>query len=344
MSKDQRIYNKNCEFTRNHEQRTRENPEKNNEKMDFGHEQRTRHFSDFDDDYLIGEFVDQFYISLRTNERSKYTIHFYQDKLSKWINWCEEEDIIYLSELKPNIIREFLAQYRENHTVGGAHSYYRAIRAYLNWVWNEYDIEAKNPISKVKCSNRQVEPIPGVQAEDVDKLFSAAKQGKMPLRDCAILAILLDTGIRRSSLHAIQKQDVDVISGCIYIRHSKNKKPTTVYLGNVARKHVRKYMRSLPSYLPDDSTIWFNQDGTPLTINSFGLIINRITKRAGVESYSLHDFRRYFALESYRNGADIFAVSALLDHSGIEVTRRYLAIDEDDKRAIHNKISPLDRK
>ena len=71
--------------------------------------------------------------------------------------------------------------------------------------------------------------------------------------------------------------------------------------------------------------------------------MQRITKRAGVKSYSLHDFRRFFALQSYRNGADIFAVSALLDHSGIEVTKRYIAINEDDKQEIHNKISPLDK-
>lgn len=306
-------------------------------------EQRTSFFCT-ENEYKIVEFIEQFYMTLKSNDRSPDTITFYREKLTVWLNWLNTKGITFLPELKPFQIREFLTEYKENHSIGGTHAYYRAIKSYLNWLWAEYDIELQNPINKVKCANKQPEPIPGVNAEDIDKLFKAAKEGLLPFRDCAILAILLDTGIRRSSLYAIQKQDIDIITGCLYIRHSKNKKPTTVYLGNKARKYVRRHMRSLPEKLPDDSTIWFNQDGTPMELDNFQRIINRITKRAGIESYSLHDFRRFFALQSYRNGADIFAVSALLDHSGIEVTKRYIAINEDDKREIHNRISPLDKK
>ena len=283
-------------------------------------------------------------MSLKTNERSPQTISFYRQKLSCWLNWLNIKGIFSLAELKPQVIRQYLAEYKENHTIGGTHAYYRAIKTYLNWVWYEYDIELFNPINKVKCSNRQPDPIPGVNPDDINKLFRAAKQGLFPVRDCAILAILLDTGIRRSSLHAIQKQDIDTITGCLYIRHSKNKKPITVYLGYMAKKYIRKMMRALPADLPNDSTIWFNKDGSPMAINNFRSIIDRITKRAGVESYSLHDFRRFFALEAYRNGADIYAVSTLLNHSNIEVTKRYIAIDESDKREIHSRISPLDKK
>ena len=307
------------------------------------HHQRTSFFCP-ENEYKIDEFTDQFYMTLKSNERSVCTVKFYREKLGLWLNWLNARNIIFLTELKPILIRSFLSEYKENHTVGGTHAYYRAIKSYLNWIWDEYDIELSNPINKVKCSNRRPDPIQGVNADDVDMLFQSAKEGKCPVRDCAILAILLDTGIRRSSLYAIQKQDVDIITGCLYIRHQKNQKPTTVYLGNVARKHVRKLMRSLPHSLPDDSPIWFNLDNTPMSLDNFRQINHRITQRAGLEAYSVHDFRRFFALQSYRNGADIYAVSTMLNHSSIEVTKRYIAINEDDKREIHNRISPLDRK
>lgn len=354
MTKEQRTNLKFSDFSREQEQRTCKNQGKSEEKSTFNQEQRTslilnpyeekRTFSFCsENDYHISEFSEQFFVSLRSNDRSQYTINFYKEKLSKFFDWLKEQQIYLLPELKPNVIRSFLSQYKENHTIGGTHAYYRAIKSYLNWVWYEYDIESLNPINKVKCPNRQVEPIQGVSTDDVDKLFQSAKAGMLPIRDCAILAILLDTGIRRSSLYELQKQDVDPITGCLYIRHMKNKKPMTVYLGNKARKYVRKLIRSLPPELPDDSTIWFNQDGSPMELDNLERIINRITKRAGLESYSLHDFRRYFALEAYRNGADIFEVSAMLNHSNIEVTKRYIAIDENDKKTMHNKISPLDK-
>jgi hypothetical protein len=32
----------------------------------------------------------------------------------------------------------------------------------------------------------------------------------------------------------------------------------------------------------------------------------------------------------------------MLGHSGIEVTKRYLAVDENDRKMMHAKVSPLD--
>lgn len=291
----------------------------------------------------IDSFLEGFELGRISNGVSPATIKFYKEKLVLWFDWCHQVGINTIGDLTAPSIRAYLVQYAETHSQGGAHGIFRSIRVYLNWIWEEYEFEIPNPIKKVKCSNRQPDPIKGVAPEDIDKLFKAASEGQFPERDCAILAILLDTGIRKMSLYNIHKEDIDIITGSIYIRHSKNRKPFTVYLGKKARKYVRKFMSTI-SDLPKESIVWISREGGIMRMDNIPNILRAITTRAGVTGYSTHDFRRCFALQAYKAGADVFAVSEMLHHSDISITKRYLAITEDDRKEMHARFSPLDHR
>lgn len=291
--------------------------------------------------YPLQEIYSQYLMYHVTNGHAKDTIRFYRTHLPQFIEWMEGQEICSVELIRPQHIRTYLYEYTGQHSQTGAHLTYRAIKAMLRWAWDEYDIEIPNPINKVKCSPGPIEPIKGVDPNDVDKLFQAARLGKFPDRDCALLAVLLDTGVRKSSINAIRICDVDIMAGSIYIRHMKNKRPMVVYLGKSARKYMRRYFKTL-SGLPDDHPLWITETKEALSIDGLREIIRRCASRAGCPDYSFHDYRRYFALQSWRNGADIYAVSKLLGQSGTEVTRRYLADTEYDRQLIHARVSPLD--
>lgn len=104
---------------------------------------------------------------------------------------------------------------------------------------------------------------------------------------------------------------------------------------------MRKYFQTIKD-IPKNDPLWITEYGESLSIDGMREILRRMCKRAGIPEYSAHDFRRYFALQTYRNGADIYAVSELLGHTGIEVTKRYLAITDEDRKMVHAKTSPLD--
>ena len=293
--------------------------------------------------YPLRELYAQYILSHVTSGHAKETLRFYKYHLGQFLDYLEENQIDGIEQVTVAMLRIYFAQYQENHTRNGAAVQYRAVRAFFYWVWDEYELEWKNPIKKISITADPVVPIHGVDPDDVDKLFESAKLGEYPERDCALLAILLDTGIRKSSCINILKRDVNIIDGSIYIRHTKNHKPLMVYLGSKSKRYIRKYMKTLSS-IPDDHPFWVTEKGTPLSINGMREITRRICKRAGIPEYSAHDFRRYFALESWRNGADIYAVSELLGQSGIEVTKRYLATGDEDRRAVHARTSPLDHR
>ena len=61
-------------------------------------------------------------------------------------------------------------------------------------------------------------------------------------------------------------------------------------------------------------------------------------------SHEFHAFRRFYGLSLYNETHDIYFVSRMLDHSNIEVTKRYLDIKQEDDLAKASKLSPMDKK
>lgn len=291
----------------------------------------------------VRSFLEPFLLSREAEGRSQATLIFYRQKLDLWFRWLDHQGVTTVAEVTPQVIRAYLLDLKADHSQGGTHSFYRSIKAFFRWMWYEYDFDWPNPILKVKCEANRMPPIEGVAPEHVERILAAAKEGKHPERDCAIVAVLLDSGIRKSSLAGIRCGDVDLVNGSIFINHVKTGRQYTVYLGKLSRKYVRAYAKVLPDSLDPEAAFWRSRYGDALAAGSFHWILRRISERAGVPAYSLHDYRRYFALESYRNGADIYEIAQMLGHTGIGVTERYLAVNAKDRARIHSKVSPLDK-
>ena len=100
----------------------------------------------------ISECVEAFILSRRTQNCTFQTIRFYQKKLPQIVAWLEAENITRFEEISPTDIRIYLDQLRESgHNKGGTHIFYRVLKAYLRWVWDEYDLTIRNPIDKIRC-------------------------------------------------------------------------------------------------------------------------------------------------------------------------------------------------
>ncbi len=135
----------------------------------------------------ISNFIESFLNSKKAQDRAPETISYYRTSLALFIKYLQTNGIVAWQDLNPGVIYAYFNQLKaDGHKQGGAHAYFRAIKAYCNWVWEMYEPELSNPISKVKCSNRKPEPIPGITLQDVKHLIKSADQGKFPERDKAI--------------------------------------------------------------------------------------------------------------------------------------------------------------
>jgi len=271
----------------------------------------------------------------RSSQLSPRTIEFYTDELHAFASSVGDPELI---DLSPDHIRAHLLTLAETRNAGGINARFRAIRAMLNWCWQEYELNRRNPISRVNPPKVRNEPLPGVKIADVMKMLTACRFGRFAVRDTALLLCLLDTGARRSEFLAMNWSDINLSSGDIRIRAGKGGKSRNVHVG----KRTSKALRAWSRIAPQSNAVWTSETGDRLTVSGLREIVRRRAAGVGLKAPGLHDFRRACLLGMLRNGCDAVTVSRYAGHADVRVTLRYLAQTDEDLHDAHVKASPVD--
>lgn len=283
----------------------------------------------------IAPTVTDFISERKSRGLSRRTIQYYQSELGYFRAWLDQRNIKRLDEIGAGTIREYLTQLGKTRNPGGIHAMYRALRALYNWLKFEFDWPS--PMVKVRPPKIVIVPLPGVSLDNVELMTKGAG-----LRDKALLLTLLDTGARASEVINMNISDLDWSSGAIIIRKGKGGKYRTVYLGQKARRAVRAYLRSREG-ADDHSPLFCTSDRERLTLSALrDMIRRRAIDNQVTPVPCIHDFRRACALQLHRNGEDILTISRYLGHSTIEVTRRYIDLNDHDLREAHMRSGPVD--
>lgn len=240
-----------------------------------------------------------------------------------------------------DVLRTLMDEYSLDHASGGVAFLHRHLMAFVRWYWEEYELPTRTPNVKIKKVAKP--PKQGITQEEIDKLIKAAKEHSVfPERDIAMLMILADTGIRRTSLADLKMHDVNVNRGELTV-YEKDRQYHVKAFGVTTCKAIKKYLSCLVDVMPDDP-FWLCMDGTALTWAGMRSILRRLCDEAGIDIHHFHDFRRFYGKELYNSTHDIFMVSRALDHKDIEVTKRYIALEEMECAEITRTYSPMDRR
>ena len=291
----------------------------------------------------LTQCMDSFILDRKAQNLSDGTIRFYQTKMKLLSGFLKECEISHITEITPQIIRDYLIYLEERgHNPGGTHAAYRALKAFLNWWEDEFEPPNwKNPIKKVRAPKVPVEILEPVKSDEAIKLLSVCNtKTLLGLRDCAILLTLMDTGVRASELLAMTRKDIDLRSGKIIIRKGKGSKFRIVFISDKTQQVIKHYLKKRDDF---SQYLWITQSGSQLQYSGLRQIMRRRAKDAGIEPPSLHSFRRYFALQMLRSGVDIFSLQKLMGHSDIQILRRYLQQTEEDIRSAHQLGGPVNK-
>lgn len=248
---------------------------------------------------------------------SKETLLFYTGTLKTFNDYCLSMSVKHIRQITPSTIREYLLFLEDNHhNSGGIHAYFRSLRTFCLWYWNEIEPDYPNPIKKVKTPKLITPTINGVTPEQFNLLVSACNN----VRDKLVLFILMDTGARGSELCDIQLNDIDLIQSSILIRQGKGRKSRYVFIGQKTRKQIRKYMSERVSESP---YLFVNRYGERIIFSTLREILKRLGKKTGIEGITAHDFRRAFCLSSLSKGVDLVTLSRLMGHASLTLLSRY---------------------
>ncbi len=222
-------------------------------------------------------------------------------------------------------------------------NYLRNIKVFFNYMYLNHYIKI-NPVARVKQLSNERRPVGYISDNDFKTLINMLDKSKFhEYRDCMIIQLLLDSGMRLGEALLIKSTDIDLARCSIYLPadNTKGKKGRVVFFSAEMSKQLRKWLQFKDRYRESDYLFCTNQ-GRPLAVNNFEKNFRDYTVRIGLKGAHPHMLRNNFAKRFLMNGGDIYTLSRILGHSSVTVTEKaYLDLDDEDLRVSYTPYSPL---
>lgn len=152
----------------------------------------------------------------------------------------------------------------------------------------------------------------------------------------------LDCGIRPSEAFRLLPEDFKERAAEIYIpaKIAKARKSRTLPISDMTVRALRKLLLARPDEWGPDTPIFCTYEGRQMNRHTWGDRLETYSNQLGVHIRP-YDLRHVFTLEYIRNGANAFVLQKTLGHGGMEMTRRYIALANEDLKVEHAKASSL---
>lgn len=285
---------------------------------------------------------------LRALRRSERTVGFYRQAVDDLERHMTAEGIPTALE---KVTRGVLITCQAAMTARGLQdgaiaAYMRGLRGFFAWAVEE-ELLDRNPCRKLPVPSPTGDPPPAIQPHEVTACLKACQVMPQPYRNAAMLILLYDTGLRLGELCGLRVEDINLTTGMLVVRGETSKTGSrAVPIGIKCARALMKYERhERQPALPTIGEFFLSRDGTPMSHSGVGQLLSRIAQEAGLprDHVAPHAFRRGFAVQALRNGADLFSVQTILGHATLDQTRRYVRFLPADVQRTHLRVSPVDR-
>lgn len=162
-------------------------------------------------------------------------------------------------------------------------------------------------------------------------------------RDTAILALLVDTGMRRSELAGMAAEDLDMRLQVARVV-GKGSRPRSCPFGKRTAIHLERYRRLRAGHRhASRPELWLARIA-PLTANGIYQMLRGRAKAGGLAHVHPHQFRHGFAHAYLLAGGQETDLMRLAGWSSRSMLQRYGAAAADERaHEAYKKLSPMDR-
>lgn len=263
-------------------------------------------------------------------------------------NWMTEQ-YGEEAEVTGRRIREFMA-FKRNHgrRPTTLRTYYASLCALFNFlVFDDVISEDENPMNKVKNPRATPPPILPLTAQQVRALLeSFDKYDITEHRNYVMVALMLDTGLRRFEVVTLTMEQVDLEKGCIEVV-GKGDKARVVYIGETMCQILHNYCLHVRPWFANGKGGLFPPSRSKrehIAPDYVSTLIKKKMDSVGIPraNSSCHRLRHTFGVNYLRNGGQVFALKELLGHADLAMTERYVTLSQADLALDHARASPLD--
>lgn len=199
------------------------------------------------------------------------------------------------------------------------------------------DLELINPVNiKIK---KLKEEIPKIETIDIKTLqmvidelkYHHSKQHQL------IFQLFIGTGIRRTELIHIKRNNIDFINNSIYLERTKTGQTRFIYFDNLIKELILNEIKIKPK----SEYLFVNHDGQQLTTSAIDSLFLRIKKELNILVLSPHKLRHTYATMIMQKEKDIEQVRLLLGHTTYDMTKRYLHLSNEQLKETSLNSNPL---
>lgn len=271
---------------------------------------------------------------------SNQTVRAYHDDVTQWFQFLhQQEEVETLDTVTTRsyihlLLSTGLSRRSIARKLSSLRTYYRFVVLFHGATANPFD----------HVSLKQTRPsLPDVlQTHEVEQLLNTMYPGPLPLRNQAIVAVLLATGLRVSECASLDWDDLEDSAHTLRII-GKGNKQRHVFIHDHALNLLHQYRRN--EWQTQVSTgvlaMFVNQKGQRLTARSIETIVTQAGQLL-IPPKKLHPhmLRHTFATQLLEKGMDLRSLQLLLGHEELTTTQLYTHVSWNRLKTVYDETHP----
>jgi len=299
----------------------------------------------------LSVLLQHFEVHNKTEGKSPRTVGWYNEVLGMFIKWLREDgSSTAIGEIDEYLVRRFILYIQEKPGIKGRMSTHtvanrvRALKAFFAWLTRK-GYTTDDLLREVRVPRTVQQVIEPLSEEEIGKIFSGINANTvLGARNCALVSLMLDTGLRLSEAAYLEEFDVHLEQRYVKVL-SKGGKERIVAFGVACQRailHYYHHFRVAPTHA-GVTTFFLTIDGDPLSPEAIKSYFRRLSESVGIPRLHPHLLRHTYATSFLLNGGNLFTLRLNLGHSTLVMVENYVHIASRQAAVQSQEFSPLDR-